>query len=118
MKILYVNENRHLPMLNHNARVFLSILFFRASLGKDKRSNEEMQHLLTTEENDHQAEIEQEQLERKKVGVPTIDEIELKEVPVYLICPKCGEKGITRTETQRSREAFCMSICLCLLQYV
>ena len=94
------------------------LYFSRASLGKDKRSNEEMQHLLTTEENDRQAEVEQEQIERKKVGVPTIDEIQLKEVPVYLICPKCGEKGITRTETQRSREAFCMSICLCLLQYV
>ena len=75
-----------------------------------------MQHLLTAVENDGEADIEK--IERKKVGVPTIDEIELKEVPVYIICPKCGEKGITKTETNRSREALCISLCLCLLQYV
>ena len=63
-------------------------------------------------------EVEQEQTERKKVDVPTIDDIELKEVPVYIICPKCGEKGITITETKRSKEAVLISLCLCLLQYV
>ena len=92
----------------------VQLCFGRASVSKDKRNSEELQHLLSPVEN----EADVEQIERKKVGVPTIDEIELKEVPVYIICPKCGEKGITKTEIKRSREALFISLCLCLLQYV
>ena len=90
------------------------VVLCRSSSHKEKRYGEESQLLLTPEEDE--GESEQDTTPTKKIGVPTIDEIELKEVPVYIICPKCGEKGVTRIELERSREAECFSICLCVLQ--
>ncbi|XP_065060139.1 uncharacterized protein LOC135687496 [Rhopilema esculentum] len=95
----------------------LSISRGRANTNKDKRRNsEEVQLLHTAEEDETEVEVDRESTGSRKIGVPTIDEIELKEVPVYMICPKCGEKGVTRTTVERSKEAECVSLCLCLLQ--
>eukprot|EP00795_Rhopilema_esculentum_P006128 gene6128-11518_t len=89
----------------------------KANTNKDKRRNsEEVQLLHTAEEDETEVEVDRESTGSRKIGVPTIDEIELKEVPVYMICPKCGEKGVTRTTVERSKEAECVSLCLCLLQ--
>ena len=68
------------------------------------------------EEDETEVEADRESTKSRKIGVPTIDEIELKEVPMYMICPKCGEKGVTRTTVESSKEAECVSLCLCLLQ--
>ncbi len=73
-----------------------------------------MQSLLAQENEDMSTEYEE--TPRRRPGAPTIDEIELKDVPVYIICPSCDNKVVTKTSFERAKEAKCASLCLCLLQ--
>eukprot|EP00794_Sanderia_malayensis_P009885 gene9885-10895_t len=82
---------------------------------KDKHAKEETETLLSTENENTETELDLER-QRRRPGAPTIDEIELRDVPVYIICPSCQNKVVTKTDFERAKEAKCASACLCLLQ--
>ena len=64
---------------------------------------------------EEETEAEQE-TPKRRTGAPTVDEIEFKEVPVYIVCPNCQHKVVSKTSFERAKEAKCASACLCLLQ--
>lgn len=68
--------------------------------------------MATKEANEGQSLLEMQRRENK----PDYDESIFQEVPVYINCPFCDEKIVSRTRLKYGRWTYRAAACLCLLQ--
>ena len=57
-----------------------------------------------------------EEEKKKKSGAPTVSEVAFRDVPVYVICPHCSEKIVTKISLERGKQLKCVVACLCIMQ--